>query len=213
VLVWKEEPILCIDTETTGPDPDTARVVEIALALMLKGAVQWACTWRVNPGVAIPKAASEVHGIYNEDVVEAPPFEAILDLVGLVMYYRVCAAYNAPFDRLILAREFALCGAEVPPEWWIDPLVLARQFIRIRGSGIFRLDNICSRLRIDLGELAHTATADAVASGKIISHYASQLPDDLQEFAELQAFWAEEQWSEWVAYCNRVGRDPGKKRV
>jgi len=210
---WKQEPVLFIDTETTGPDPDTARVVEIALALMFEGEVSWACTWIVNPGVPIPAGASNVHKIYDEDVKDAPPFDEILDMVALAMDHRICGAYNAPYDRTVLEHEFDLCETSLPEEFWADPMILARNFVSIRGKGIFQLTNLCSRLGIDLGEAAHTAAADAIAAGKILWYYASKLPDDLDEFAVLQTKWAKAQRAEWVRYCKRAGRDPGKDRI
>ena len=210
-MKWKNEPVLFIDTETTGPDPDTARVVELAMVLMLEGEILWSCTWLVNPEVPIPEGASAVHGIHDADVQDAPIFDDILDLVGLAMDHRFCGAYNVPYDKTVLRGEFARVGAGLPNEFWVDSLVLSREFVTIRGRGVHKLDTMSQRLGIDLGEDAHTATADAVAAGKILWHYVDKLPDDANEFALIHAQWAANQRAEWVAYCKRVNRDPGKE--
>lgn len=208
-MKWKDEPILFVDTETTGIDPMEDRVVELAMALMLDGDVRWAYTTLVNPQRPIPAGASQVHGVYDKDVVNAPTFEDVMELVGLCMDYRFCGAYNAPFDKNIIAGEFRRCGVDFEKEFWFDPLVVARHFITIHAKGVHRLENVADRLGIDLGEAAHTAAADTIAAGKVMHHYTSKLPDSLDEYVKLQTSWAAEQRADWVAYCKRVGRDPG----
>lgn len=210
-MKWKEEPILFVDTETTGTDPESDRVVELAMALMLEGEVRWAYTTVVNPEVPIPEGAASVHGIHDADVKDAPTFADLMELVGLCMDYRFCGAYNAPFDKNILAGEFRRCGVDFDKEFWFDPLIVARHFITIRARGVHRLENVATRLGIALGEAAHTAAADTIAAGKVLHHYAKKLPDALDEYVALQQQWSANQWSEWVGYCNRVGRNPGKR--
>lgn len=211
ILNWKEEPILFLDTETTGINPDQDRIVELAMALMLDGEVRWSYVTLVNPQMPIPEGAAAVHKIHDEDVVDAPTFADLMEMVGLCIDYRLCGAYNAPFDKNILANEFQRCGVAFDKPFWFDPLVVVRHFVTIRARGVHRLENVAARLGIELGEAAHTAAADTIAAGKVMHYYASKLPDDLDAYAELQSLWAEEQWSEWVAYCNRVGRNPGKR--
>lgn len=209
--MWKSEPILWVDTETTGPNPEEDRVVELAMVLMMDGEVRWAYTTLVNPEQPIPPGASAVHKILDADVADAPTFPEIMELVGLCMDYRLCGAYNAPFDKTILQGEFSRCGIDFEKEFWFDPLIVARHFVTMRGRGVHKLETMARRLGIDLGEDAHTAAADTIATGKVMHHYADQLPDDFEAYKELQELWSEQQWSEWVSYCSRVGRNPGKR--
>jgi DNA polymerase-3 subunit epsilon len=208
---WKKEPILYVDTETTGVNPEADRIVELAMALMMDGDVRWSYVTLVNPEMPIPEGAAAVHKIHDKDVVDAPIFAEIMEMVGLCMDYRICGAYNAPFDKNIIKGEFYRCGVDFEKDFWIDPLVVAKHFVTMRGRGVHRLDTTASRLGIDLGDAAHTAAADTIAAGKVMHYYADKLPDDLDAYVELQSLWAEQQWSEWVAYCSRAGRNPGKR--
>ena len=65
--------LLALDTETTGPDPVNDRIVELGGAYLYGGAPHGPpLKSRVNPGVYIPAAATNVHGVRNEDVEDAP---------------------------------------------------------------------------------------------------------------------------------------------
>ena len=71
-------PIVAIDTETTGRDPATDRVVEVACVRWERGEITLRKSWLVNPGRAIPQEAFDVHGISDEAVKDAPTFAAIV---------------------------------------------------------------------------------------------------------------------------------------
>src|SRR4051794_37874012 len=68
-----------LDTETTGLDPVTARIVEIAAVRIVGGRVDAATTLRrlVRPPAPIPAAASRIHGIDDAKVANAPAFAEI----------------------------------------------------------------------------------------------------------------------------------------
>src|ERR1700682_2165053 len=74
---WAELPIAVIDVETTGRDASVARAVEVGVAIARGGAIVDRKNWIVNPGRPIPKEASDVHKITDDDVKNAPPFAAV----------------------------------------------------------------------------------------------------------------------------------------
>src|SRR5688572_11868137 len=65
-----------LDTETTGLDPERARVVEMAALAVSGGRIEEARAFRslVRPGVAIPPDATAIHGIDDSAVLSAPVF-------------------------------------------------------------------------------------------------------------------------------------------
>lgn len=171
---WLDYPIAFVDTETTGVDARTDRVVEVAVVIGRGGEVIERKSWLVNPGVPIPKASSDVHGIRDEDVADAPPFAAIVPELFACFEGALVAAYNASFDRGFLLAEIersAVPLASRPPAVredvdWIDPLVFAREIWK--GQGESRaLGAVAQRLGIAL-ERAHRATDDAEAALRVL---------------------------------------------
>ncbi len=169
----RELPIALIDVETTGRDASVDRVVEVGIAIARGGVVIDRKNWLVNPGRPIPKEASDVHKITDEDVANAPPFSAVLDEVTAALADCIPAAYNAAFDRAFLTNEVARAGRPseiLPPALrkeveWIDPLVWARELQQEERSRA--LGEVAARLGIAL-ENAHRASDDAEAALRVL---------------------------------------------
>ena len=165
-------PVVCVDTETTGRDFGTDRIVEIACVRWEGGAVVRRDNWLVNPGVPIPKEAFDVHGISDEAVKDEPAFAAIVKDLLEALSGAVPMAYNAGFDRAFLVAELSRAEALVPPlppacrkgVDWFDPLVWVRELQKYeKGKS---LGDACGRLGIEIGQ-AHRATDDAEAALKV----------------------------------------------
>jgi DNA polymerase-3 subunit epsilon len=162
-------PLVVIDTETTGRDPEVDRAVEIACVLYQRGEVTARRSWLVNPGRPIPKESSDVHGIDDAKVKDAPAFPAIAAELIEVLGGAMPVAYNAEYDRKVLGAELARAGItpeKLPPALrrnveWIDPLIWAREIQRAEKSRA--LSEVAQRLGIPL-EHAHRATDDAEAT-------------------------------------------------
>jgi len=162
-------PLVAIDTETTGRDPSTDRVIEVAAVVWDGTAVSERFSWLVNPGCPIPAETTEVHGITDADVADKPSFAEILPELLEALAGRVPLAYNAEFDRRFLMAEFARCSGldvhAVPAlrrnVEWVDPLVWVREVQKEERSKA--LGEVCERLGIPLTN-AHRATHDAEAA-------------------------------------------------
>jgi DNA polymerase-3 subunit epsilon len=99
--------LLFIDCETTGVDPYADRIVEICLHR--PGELDMAL--RINPGVPIPAEASEVHGITDEDVRDAPRFDEIALHVQELVTGAVLVGYNCRrFDTVLIDAELQRAG-------------------------------------------------------------------------------------------------------
>ena len=81
-----EKPLAFFDLESTGVNVATDRIVEISILKVLPSGEKESLTKRVNPQVPIPIEASEVHGIYDFDVMNEPTFaelaKEIADFIG-----------------------------------------------------------------------------------------------------------------------------------
>ena len=72
-----KKPIAFFDLETTGVDISKDRIVEIAIVKVNPNQSTETKTMRINPTIPIPKDASKIHGIYDEDLKDAPTFKQI----------------------------------------------------------------------------------------------------------------------------------------
>jgi DNA polymerase-3 subunit epsilon len=169
-----------IDFETTGLSPGTDRVVEISVVRLDPGQQpRLVFDTLVNP--QRPVSATEIHGITDADVADAPRFQDIAgDLLDAIAGC-VVAAYNVYFDMRFLQFELGLHGVrETPPHiclMYLRPLL---------GLGKrCRLVEACQCHGVRLDE-NHMAGADVIASGELLAHYLDVLREQqVTTFAEL----------------------------
>jgi DNA polymerase-3 subunit epsilon len=105
-LVLKK-PLAFFDLETTGINVAKDRIIDICIVKALPGGEVVSKTHRVNPGMPIPLESSMIHGIYDEDVKDAPPFKSIAR--NLAQFLEGCdlAGFNSNrFDIPLLVEEF-----------------------------------------------------------------------------------------------------------
>ena len=176
-MTWADEPMLAVDCETTGTDPETDRVVQIA-AGWSEGVGDWHCKPHlVNPGMPIPAEATAVHGITDEMVADQPGPEESLRLVRMRLKTAADHGYpvvghNLSFDLTLLDRECRRHLGEPLPEGLIvlDTLALFWRFSRTTGSRT--LSKLAERHGIIFP--AHDAGADALASLRLLHILAEQ---------------------------------------
>ena len=108
-------PLVVLDLETTGTWVERDRIVEIALVKLLPDGSREDFQSRVNPGMPIPPRVSEITGITDADVKEAPPFKAIAAKVLEFIGDADLGGFNVErFDLVILERELFEAGAKFP---------------------------------------------------------------------------------------------------
>lgn len=166
------------DTETTGPDPEEARIVTAALVVRGGGKPDQNFSWLINPGVPIPAEATEIHHI-SDAMVEADgqdPKIALEDiaskLAAALNYGMPVAAFNLSFDWTVLDRDLRRNGLAPMDERLngnampalIDSHVIDKQVDRYRkGSGMRKLQPTAGVYEVKLTDW-HTAEADALAA-------------------------------------------------
>lgn len=109
--------ILFFDLETTGTNPETDRIVQIAFtkATFTEQGIDYdpPFTLKVNPGIPIPKEATDIHGITDEMVSDLLPFSRYAEGIFHEFNGRPLGGYNiARFDVALLWHEFARAGID-----------------------------------------------------------------------------------------------------
>lgn len=212
---WADGPMAAFDIESTGVDPETARIVTASVVEINAGQKPVVREWLANPGVDIPAEATAVHGITTEHAREhgQDPAEVARAISGLladlVEEGKPIVIYNAPYDLTLLDRECRRYDGVHPVRgvptlherceddglnlYVVDPLVLDRACEpRRKGAGSRKLTYICQNVYgIPLSdEDAHGSTADALATARVAWKIAHRYPVGKLSLPELQQYQA-----------------------
>jgi DNA polymerase-3 subunit epsilon len=112
-LLVLDRPVVVFDTETTGTNARSDRIVEIACVKVHPDGTRESWVRRVNPTIPIPPASTAIHGIRDVDVAHLPAFPAIAGELAAFLDGCDLAGYNiAGFDLPVLRIEFLRAGIE-----------------------------------------------------------------------------------------------------
>lgn len=110
-LLPLDRPLVFFDTETTGTNPRSDRIVEIACVKIRPGGAREDFVRRLSPGVPIPAASTAIHGIREADVAGLPRFRDIAPQLAAFLEGADLAGYNITgFDLPVLRSEFLRAG-------------------------------------------------------------------------------------------------------
>ncbi len=198
-----KNPIIFFDLETTGIDISRDRIVEISLVKVLVNGDKEVKTRRVNPEMPIPAEASAIHGIYDDDVKDAPTFRSIAK--SLANYMEGCdlAGFNSnKFDIPLLVEEFIRAGVDVDFK--------KRRFVDVQN--IFHMKE---RRTLEAAykfycdkelENAHSAEADVLATHEVLEAQLDRYDDLVNDIQFLSEFSARDNWADYagrIAYNDK----------
>lgn len=107
-------PIAFIDLETTGVNLSTDRIVELAIVKINTDGTRITKRRLINPQMPIPASSSEIHGITDDMVKDAPTFKQISNEVKQFLDNCDFGGYNSNrFDIPMLMEEFLRADLEV----------------------------------------------------------------------------------------------------
>jgi len=166
---------VAFDTETTGLSPIEDRVVEIAGAAFGPDGSPLGCFEQlVDPGIPIPEALTQIHGITDAMVQGKPRIEQVLPEFLRFAGDAVLVAHNAPYDVSMLMVTLLKMGAvPTPGNLVLDTCTLARA--AFPGARDYRLGTIAEHLGIARGR-AHRALADVEACREVFLRVLSSCP-------------------------------------
>jgi len=160
-----DRPVVFFDLETTGISVPVDRIVEITAVRLTPDGGREVWSNRVNPGRPIPKSATDVHGITDEDVAGLPEFDYFAnqllefigdaDLGGFGVSRLDIPLLEAEFRRVGL--DFSRRGRRI-----LDAQILFHMLEPRDLSAAHR--KYCGE---ELGN-AHTSEADVVASMDVL---------------------------------------------
>ena len=152
------------DLETTGINIAQDRIVEISILKVFPDGKQEIKTERINPGKPIPAETSLIHGIYDEDVKDAPFFKDIGKTIAKFLEGCDLAGFNIlKFDVPMLVEEFLRAGInfDISKRKLIDAQKIFHLMEKRNLSAAYKF--YCDKNL----ENAHSAEADAIATFEI----------------------------------------------
>lgn len=166
ILTNNPNNLIFLDTETTGLSMDHgARICEIAMLKVCDG-IETEFNTLVNPCSPIPEFSSNIHGITNDMVKNAPTFKDIAKDIANFINGFVLVCHNASFDLNFISKQIMESGVNSPEMYFLDTLIISRQYFSFESN---KLGDIARILDIEVKE-AHRAMAD-VLTMKSISKY------------------------------------------
>lgn len=194
---WVFAPWMVVDIETTGFGREP-KIIELSAVIMQHGRVIDRRGGLFNPGRPIDPRASSVHGIYDDDVKGRPRVDEpsgktgktpvqLLDAMCAEHDVAAIVAYNG------LTSDLPILRRELGPRWFeleagvgliVDPLVIVRQVGESwRGEGRHKLSSVAERFRVldpepGIDPRTHSATWDAIVTGRVLWHLREVLPSE-----------------------------------
>ncbi|BEG98896.1 exonuclease domain-containing protein [Bacteroides sedimenti] len=203
-----KNPIVFFDLETTGTNINSDRIVEICYLKIYPNGNEESKTLRINPEMHIPEESSNVHGIYDEDVVNCPTFKEVAKNIARDFEGADLAGFNSNrFDIPVLAEEFLRAGVDIDmtKRKFIDVQVIFHKMEQRTLSAAYKF--YCDK---DLND-AHSAEADTRATYEVLKAQLERYPDDLRnDMAFLADF---SSYSRNVDFAGRVVYDDNDVEV
>lgn len=180
-----KNPIVFFDLETTGVNITSDRIVEISYLKVFPNGNEVSRTMRINPEMHIPEQASEVHGIYDDDVKDCPTFKQVAKDVANDFEGADIAGFNSNrFDVPLLAEEFLRAGVDLDMtrRKFIDVQVIFHKMEQRTLSAAVKF--YCGK---EL-EGAHSADADTRATYEVLQAQLDRYDELQNDIAWLSEF-------------------------
>lgn len=181
-----KKPIIFFDLETTGINITHDRIVEISLIKVMPNGEEIRRTRRINPEMPIPKEATDVHHITDEDVKNEPTFRQVAKSLAQLFTGADIAGFNSNrFDIPMLDQEFQRADVDFDfsKARFVDVQTIFHKKEPRNLAAAYRF--YCGK---ELGDVAHSANGDTEATYEVLKAQLDHYPDLPQEIEKLAEF-------------------------
>jgi DNA polymerase-3 subunit epsilon len=176
-----------IDVETTGLSAKSNRVIEIGLVKIRNYKIVERYESLINPGCYLPGFITQLTGITDDDVENAPFFGDIVEDLKHFIGETIISGHNLSFDSSFIKYEFLRNGEEPLYNEQVCTLRLARRmFPDLRSKS---LTSITKHLKLR-NKSAHRALGDAEVTARALIKMIKQLKKEsrVETIADLLKF-------------------------
>ena len=183
-----DDTYVVFDLETTGFSAIKDKIIEIGAVKVEKGQITKRFSTFVNPKVPIPFEISQLTGITDQMVLEAPDIETVLPQFLEFVGDAVLVAHNASFDVGFIEQNCRY--QDITPDFTsLDTVEMAR--ILLPTLSKYKLNIVANALNISL-ENHHRAVDDAGATAEIFVKFIGMLKDrEIYNLSRLNQFGAQ----------------------
>lgn len=174
------------DLETTGLSKETDEITEIGAVKIKNGEIIERYSTFVNPKRPLSKEISNLTGITDEMLENAPEIKKVLPEFLDFCKDSVLVAHNASFDTGFIRAKSEHLGMGAVNNTILDTLELSRSLLPELKH--HKLNHICSALKVDL-KGHHRAVNDAEATAEVLLKFFDMLKEKgLSNIDEINVF-------------------------
>ncbi|MDW5290089.1 3'-5' exonuclease [Formosa sp. PL04] len=201
-----KKPICFFDLETTGINISKDRIVEIAILKVFPDGTEESKTWLVNPEMPIPQEVTEIHGISDADVADAPTFKELAkDVYGMIKDSDLGGFNSNRFDIPLLAEEMlrAEVDFDMKSTLAVDVQTIFHKMEQRTLSAAYKF--YCGK---DL-ENAHSAAADTLATYEVLKAQVERYEELENNTKFLSEFSSRKQFADFAGFIafNKAGEE------
>lgn len=167
---WKQYEVsslkkfVVVDLETTGNSPKKGdRIIQFAAVSIVGGKITNTYSTYIDPEIPIPSFITELTGITDEDVAQAPIFYEVAEEIFRLLDGHIFVAHNAHFDWNFLQEEFHMNGFPNARCRLIDTVEMTRILMPTMES--YRLTDIAEYAGLE-HDRPHQADSDALVTAR-----------------------------------------------
>ena len=152
-----------VDIETTGLSPSAEKITEIAIYIHDGHKIVDEFVSLINPEKKIPYRITQMTGISNRMVEDAPKFYELAKKLIELTEDKIIVGHNVRFDYGFIRSEYKSLGYDYQRQT-LDTIRLSRKFFP--GQPSYGLGNLCKALNIT-NHARHRAQGDALATTRL----------------------------------------------
>ncbi|MBR4406911.1 MAG: 3'-5' exoribonuclease [Clostridia bacterium] len=161
--IVKGKNFVVYDVETTGLDADTCEIIEIGAVKVENGEITQKFQTLVKPKQRISSLITDITGITNDMVDNAPPIESVIKDFYLFSKNTVLSGYNVGFDMKFIQKAGQNVSLKFDNEV-LDVLPIAKEKLNCKN---YKLGTVVKHLKLTLDN-AHRAFFDALATAEVL---------------------------------------------
>lgn len=179
-----DEIFVCIDCESTGLDPASDRIIEIAVARFNFQKILLSFETLIDPECEIPESSQDIHNISREMVEGKPKIAEVLPKVLELINGLVLVGHGITFDIALIANEAR--RAKIPTTILSQPHIDTLRLARLYGeSPVNSLERLRQHFNI-APEGAHRAMSDVIVNIEVFKYLSKSFQSSGQILKTLQ---------------------------